>query len=617
MTVKKFTLAAVMTVGLLTAGIGSGFCEEVNSTDIAQATGAACPVKSMPASDCATCQDLSMEAGSSSSNCPHMGTTACASDANSNYETKQIYAYPNAIYGENNIVGSSSNGVYIGDNPGVMQDKGILVTDSAQVTGAAASMDSTSTIDGIKVDRTPAMKSNPISIETQTSMNIVKRSMVPIENPTGGAAPVMNFFEDVPAGFWASCDINDLAGDSVVVGYPDRLFRPNKHISRAEFASMIVNGYNLKSDEEAPQNKFKDVPKSHWANRAINEGVKAGLISGYSNDTFKPQNPVSRIEALTMLSKGITCEMDNAKADEVLKKFSDGDKVPTWAKLPVAKALDAGALNDSPDPSRIMPSKDASRAEISAMLEQMRVSMGYAKKDIAGCAGDTRKVFAEEKEVINVPTLQLTFNDQINSRFSNVGDIFTATTIDSVTINGVSFPAGSVVSGKILEVVRPTKSTQGALKLAFSSIKNGDMKSDLPKQVLTAQVNKSHQPNGLIRLIEWPFDWAGSIVGTASRTVGGAAIALGNAAEGFTQSIGTALGETTQGQFKAAGRSFYDSGRTLVKAPVDLTRTAVSGTMGLFQTTADELTYLVDPKGMKVSSINPKERVTIAFGCND
>ena len=52
-------------------------------------------------------------------------------------------------------------------------------------------------------------------------------------------------------------------------------------------------------------------------------------------------------------------------------------------------------------------------------------------------------------------------------------------------------------------------------------------------------------------------------------------------------------------------------------APVDITRTALSGTMGLFQTTGDEFAYLVDPRGYKISAVNPREHITIAFGCNE
>ena len=81
--------------------------------------------------------------------------------------------------------------------------------------------------------------------------------------------------------------------------------------------------------------------------------------------------------------------------------------------------------------------------------------------------------------------------------------------------------------------------------------------------------------------------------------------------------VGVGTGEIFQGQFKAAGRSYVDTGKALVTAPVDTVRTALSGTMGLFQYTGDEITYLVDPRGMKVSSVNPKEKVTIAFGCQE
>lgn len=66
----------------------------------------------------------------------------------------------------------------------------------------------------------------------------------------------------------------------------------------------------------------------------------------------------------------------------------------------------------------------------------------------------------------------------------------------------------------------------------------------------------------------------------------------------------------------ASARSLGDVAVDTVKAPVDITRTALSGTMGLVQATGDEVGYLVDAKGYKISAINPKEHVTIAFGCS-
>ena len=78
--------------------------------------------------------------------------------------------------------------------------------------------------------------------------------------------------------------------------------------------------------------------------------------------------------------------------------------------------------------------------------------------------------------------------------------------------------------------------------------------------------------------------------------------------------FGVGSSELLTAQFRASGRSFQDSGKALVKAPVDFTRTALSGTLGLFQTTADEVAYLVDAKGQPLSQVNPKQKITVAFG---
>ena len=152
--------------------------------------------------------------------------------------------------------------------------------------------------------------------------------------------------------------------------------------------------------------------------------------------------------------------------------------------------------------------------------------------------------------------------------------------------------------------------------MAFTEIENCGCKATLPRQILTAQINKSNTPNIVSRIVTAPLTWGGSILGIVGRTTGGMLTALGNAAEDVASGTGIALGEVFQGQFPAAGRSTMDVVKDTVKAPIDLTRTALSGTMGLFQTTGDEVAYMVDAKGYKISSINPKEHVTIAFGCS-
>jgi hypothetical protein len=658
MKINKMTLAAVLTLGVL-ASTNAGFSEETAETSndllaacplrgcsspvtpqtakcpkcLNEINKCACPnaVQQKDENDCNPCPTLSQ--------CPAPSSPTCAVCPNTTDEKKfeqQVYAYPNAIYGNNQVVGERNNGLYLGDDS-IRGFSGVPIAETpsssytsscndGSMTGAAAPMpclNDAPQMQGIPVDRNPQNidgSSCPVQIHTNTSLEAIKKSMEPFEYSamTGGAAPIVSAFEDVPDGFWASCDINKLTENSVIAGYPDRTYKPNLPVSRAEMATLVVKGFNLNDEVTCPSSMFKDVPENHWANKTIARAVANGLMAGYPNNTFKPNQPISRAEAFSIMAKGINCPMDECKADTVLSQYCDGDKVPSWAKVPVAKVLETGGISDFPNPNQIAPNQDASRAEIASMLESVRVAMGYSKDDkVTASPCEAKQAYYQNEEVVTIPTLQLTFNDEISAKSANIGDHFAATTIDSVTIDGVEFPAGSRVDGKVLEVVRPTKNCQGAIKLSFNTIKFGKCKANLPNQILTAQVNKVHKPNAMARAVEFPFTWTGGILGNVGRTVGGAIVSASNAVEQSVSGIGVGTGEVIQGQFKAAGRSYVDVGKAIVKAPVDATRTALSGTMGIFQYTGDEITYLVDPKGMKVSSVNPKEKVTIAFGCNE
>ena len=674
MTINKLTLAAVLTIGLMAGTMNSGIASNVDISNLDMSKLAACPLSgceadvtpstavcpcapapsndcdcetgaAAPCDPCNTCAPVDpcnpCEAMAPACDCQPVVQSVCNSKYDGKSLYKQHYAYPANIYSDSQMVGSEANNVVIGESANcgcpIAPSQGVMVSDlptcgcncgEGITTGAASNMpvlgQSNFNLDQIITGGAAPMANTgcPVEMQTSSGMEVIKRTIVPYNPPiTGGASPITgaSSFEDVPAGFWAGCDINLLAENKVIAGYPDRTFKPNLPVTRAEIASMAVNGFNLRGCG-CPQKTFKDVPVDHWANQAINTAVSNGIMDGYPNDMFKPNKPVTRAEAMVALAKGIPCEMDNCKAEEILSKFCDGNKVPAWAKIPVAKAIESGALKDVPNPNEIQACKDASRADVASMLESVRVAMGYSKKDVAytapdcGCTGGA--AFMAKDEVVTIPTLCLKFQDEINAKTANIGDRFAAKTTESVTINGQTFPAGSNVYGKVTEVDRPTGNCKGGLKLSFERIQCHSCKADLPQQVLTAQVKSDKKPNFFARMIEAPFSWAGSVVGTVGRTVGGAVIAAGNAVEHVSDGVGLAMGETLQGQLPAAGRSLMDASKALVKAPIDLTRTALSGTMGLLQTTGDEVAYLVDPKGNRITSVNPRENVTVAFGCN-
>ena len=648
MTIRKLTVAAAIAVGIATCSFNTVMaacpCNQRPTVtegacpieEMPEVTGAACPCQTQaPKNDCGcpVAPQCEPDPVPSCALCP--GTKDLQRE-----DMKQVYSYPNAVYGYNNYIGTEKDSIYKAEGFSVNREinkltagtMGTTVATDGNITGAATNIPCLNDLTshrGTPIVRDEAkMDGNacPIQMSTANSIQAIKKTLTPFdlspfENMTGAAAG-LQMFPDVPDGYWASCEIDKLATNDIVVGYPDRLFKPSRNISRAEFATMLVKGFDKDTYSCAPEKLFSDVPTNHWANSAITVAVHNDLLKGYPNGKFMPNHNVTRVEALCALSKGIKCaDMDKCKAQEILSKYCDGNTVPEWAIIPIAKALEKGALNNSPAPNTIAPFKDASRADIAAMLQNIRVAAGIDKNPVTAnndcpiCPTD-KKAFIENEEIVKIPTLQLKFKDQVRAKSSHVGQRFAAKTLEDVTINGHLYPCGSDVHGKVVEVVRPSGCQKGALKLAFTEIENCGHKDVLPRQILNAEINKSNTPNIVSRVVTAPLTWGGQMLGIVGRTTGGMLSNLGNALEDVASGTGIALGEAFQGQFMASARSLGDVAVDTVKAPVDITRTALSGTMGLVQATGDEVGYLVDAKGYKISAINPKEHVTIAFGCS-
>lgn len=98
----------------------------------------------------------------------------------------------------------------------------------------------------------------------------------------------------------------------VVKGYTDGTFKPNKEVSRAEFATMAVLALGYTEEQVKMFNgptKFTDLPDNHWANGFINLAVSKGIIKGYPDGTFQPNNTVKVAEALTVFVNGLNIEV--------------------------------------------------------------------------------------------------------------------------------------------------------------------------------------------------------------------------------------------------------------------------------------------------------------------
>ena len=129
-------------------------------------------------------------------------------------------------------------------------------------------------------------------------------------------------FTDTPSS-WYNKAINAAVNRGIMKGYPDKSFRPNAPITRAEFTQMISTIDN-KPYGVAP---FADVV-GHWAERPIGSEYQAGRIKGYPDGTFRPNAFITRAEAVVILNKIFERNYDamsaiNAKNKESIKRFID------------------------------------------------------------------------------------------------------------------------------------------------------------------------------------------------------------------------------------------------------------------------------------------------------
>lgn len=104
---------------------------------------------------------------------------------------------------------------------------------------------------------------------------------------------------DIPARH--AKEINYLIEQGIVEGYPDGTFKPNELVKRSEAAKILGKIKNLSSAQRTTS--FKDVPKSHWASGYIESAKVAGYINGYPDGTYKPEKDISRVESSFIITK--------------------------------------------------------------------------------------------------------------------------------------------------------------------------------------------------------------------------------------------------------------------------------------------------------------------------
>ena len=251
---------------------------------------------------------------------------------------------------------------------GFPQDRTVVHADRIKVSGSALRPE----VKQISIGAY-TVNVNGSSFEAELPLTLGKNSILVTALDSNGAALesqkirilCLTSFSDVTDAYWAQGPVLTLATLGIISGYADQSFKPDKTINRAEMITLLVRVSGVTTEGVALKLPFKDVSNKFWAAKYIGTGIKLGFMTGYPDKTFKPLRSIIRAEGVVTLARFSGLDLTQPVPAPV---FAD---VPGrhWAAKAVNAANSAGMLKYLSG-QRFEPNRQLTRGEVAEMLSR-------------------------------------------------------------------------------------------------------------------------------------------------------------------------------------------------------------------------------------------------------
>lgn len=233
---------------------------------------------------------------------------------------------------------------------------------------------------GVNPSIAPILVPSPELIAPNNVPNVVPVPL-PVQTPSAqvfsSPSPGVTAFSDVPTAYWAAPYIAELTQRGVLEGFPGGTFRPDKPVTRAEFADIVSRAFDQAKTRPALQ--FQDIASTHWAKGSIETAVQTGFMNGYPGGVFRPNQPIplSQLQVALVTGLNLPTPVDSA---QIVGKYADAQEVPKWAVDKIATAIDAGLVSKYPDDNKLTPNRIATRADAAALVYEALAKQGKVKQ---------------------------------------------------------------------------------------------------------------------------------------------------------------------------------------------------------------------------------------------
>ncbi len=180
------------------------------------------------------------------------------------------------------------------------------------------------------------------------------------------------------ANHWSREAVNDMGSRLVVKGIGNGSYQPERSITRAEFAAIIVRALGL--SQGTAESSFEDVALSHWFNGYVDTAAAYALITGYDDTRFGPNDFITREQAMAILSRamkltGLGEPLTGSEVSALLSKYNDEAVVSGYARESAAVCLKEGIITGR-TLTTLSPKAYVSRAEVAVMVRRLLQQSG-------------------------------------------------------------------------------------------------------------------------------------------------------------------------------------------------------------------------------------------------
>lgn len=293
---------------------------------------------------------------------------------------------------------------------------------------------------------------------------------------SGSAVAQRTFFSDVSSSYWAKPFIERVTREGVMAGFPDGTFKPEQTVTRAQFAAILRSAFS--EDPVRKSRTFKDVPAKYWANVAIGKAYTTGFMSGYPDNTFRPEQKITKAQTLTFLSNGLQLEPPK-RLKRLLSVYRDADEITEETRIGVAAATENRLVVNYPKTAFLNPNDEMTRADVAAAIYQALVSQGK----LSALPTDSKAL----AYIVNIERDQGSAGGSGSSGGSgNTGTIQNGRLVARGTAFAVRLPGGNDVK----LILAPTDTVQTNLEVA-QSISSANGTSLIP---VGSQIQGRFQP---------------------------------------------------------------------------------------------------------------------------